>query len=376
MAKILVVGGGFGGIVAAEALAKKLGNGHEITLVSRSNKFVFYPALVRLAFGLATAADVEFDVREAMADRRISFIKGEIARVHPQHKQVTVAHGDFVGNLSYDYLVLALGRRLKTELINGFFEHAHHLLDLESAENFGLAVNDFKGGQVLIGHCPAARLPVPVFETAFALARKFEEEGRRDQCTITIVSNEKLDEMFGGVAISASLTSAMQSHGIEFVHDFAISKVTPNAFVASDGRSMSYDLNMIVPPFGGPGALMGTPLTDREGYVAVDKTMRALADEYIYAIGDCANFAGPKMGHMAVGQAGVASDNLGARILGKPCSVTYNHEMMMVIDEGGKESVYVEKKDLGEEEPADIYQSRFWGWAKRKQEQYWKARYA
>jgi hypothetical protein len=64
---------------------------------------------------------------------------------------------------------------------------------------------------------------------------------------------------------------------------------------------------------------------------------------------------------MAVGQAGVASDNLGARILGKPCSVTYNHEMMMVIDEGGKESVYVEK-DLGEEEPADIYQSRFWGW--------------
>jgi NADH dehydrogenase FAD-containing subunit len=45
MAKILVVGGGFGGIVAAESLAKKLGDGHEITLVSRSNKFVFYPAL-------------------------------------------------------------------------------------------------------------------------------------------------------------------------------------------------------------------------------------------------------------------------------------------------------------------------------------------
>jgi sulfide:quinone oxidoreductase len=375
MAKILVVGGGFGGIVAAESLAKKLGNGHEITLVSRSNKFVFYPALVRLAFGRATPEDIEFDVREAMADRRITFIQGEIARIHPADKQVTIAHGDLVGDMSYDYLVLALGRRLKTERISGFFEHAHHLLDVESAESFGLAVNDFKGGHVLIGHCPDARLPVPVFETAFALARRLEEEERRDQCTITIVSNEKLDEMFGSVAISESLTNAMETHGIEFVHDFAISRVTPNALFATDGRSMSYDLNMIVPPFGGPGALMGTLLTDREGYVMVDKTMRAIADEYIYAVGDCANFPGPKMGHMAIGQAGVASDNLGARVLGKPCSVTYNHEMMLVIDEGGKESVYVEK-DLGAEEPADIYQSRFWGWAKRKQEQYWKARYA
>jgi NADH dehydrogenase FAD-containing subunit len=82
-----------------------------------------------------------------MADRRISFIQGEIARIHPADKQVTVAHGDLVGDLSYDYLVLALGRRLKTERISGFFEHAHHLLDVESAESFGLALNDFKGGQ-------------------------------------------------------------------------------------------------------------------------------------------------------------------------------------------------------------------------------------
>ena len=45
MAKVLILGGGFGGVIAAEALAKKLGNKHEITLVSRSRKFVFYPAL-------------------------------------------------------------------------------------------------------------------------------------------------------------------------------------------------------------------------------------------------------------------------------------------------------------------------------------------
>ena len=57
MAKVLVLGGGFGGVVAAERLAEQLGDEHQITLVSRSRQFVFYPALVKLAFGKAETAD-------------------------------------------------------------------------------------------------------------------------------------------------------------------------------------------------------------------------------------------------------------------------------------------------------------------------------
>jgi NADH dehydrogenase FAD-containing subunit len=51
MANVLILGGGFGGVVAAETLAKTLAPEHQITLVSRSRQFIFYPALVRLAFG-------------------------------------------------------------------------------------------------------------------------------------------------------------------------------------------------------------------------------------------------------------------------------------------------------------------------------------
>jgi phosphoenolpyruvate synthase/pyruvate phosphate dikinase len=48
---MLILGGGFGGVVAAERLAHELSVEHELTLVSESSRFVFYPALVRLAFG-------------------------------------------------------------------------------------------------------------------------------------------------------------------------------------------------------------------------------------------------------------------------------------------------------------------------------------
>ena len=54
MANVLILGGGFGGVVAAERLAQQLSAEHHITLVSRSRNFVFYPALVRLLLASAS----------------------------------------------------------------------------------------------------------------------------------------------------------------------------------------------------------------------------------------------------------------------------------------------------------------------------------
>ncbi len=51
MANVLILGGGFGGVVAAETLATNLSHQHQVTLVSRDDRFLFYPALVRFAFG-------------------------------------------------------------------------------------------------------------------------------------------------------------------------------------------------------------------------------------------------------------------------------------------------------------------------------------
>ena len=49
--------------------------------------------------------------------------------------------------------------------------------------------------------------------------------------------------------------------------------------------------------------------------------------------------------------------------------------MMLVIDSGANDSIFVHK-DLWTDEPAELQQNRFWGWAKQKQEMYWKAKHA
>src|SRR5215203_2375592 len=168
MAKVLILGGGFGGVVAAERLAGQLGDEHQITLVSRSRNFIFYPALVKFAFGKCDRKDVAFDLRHAMMDRRVNFIEAEVARLDLLERKVTIAHGEVEGHLPYDYLIFALGRRLATERITGFYEHAHHLLSVEKALRFRKAIAEFHEGRAVIGECPGARLPVPVYETAFA----------------------------------------------------------------------------------------------------------------------------------------------------------------------------------------------------------------
>lgn len=374
MARILIVGGGFGGVVAAESLAQKLGDEHQITLVSRSRDFIFYPALVRLAFGKCELDDISFDLREAMLDRRVSFVESEVARVNVHQGNVIVSGGEFSGEIPYDFLVIALGRRLATERITGFYEDSHHLLGPDDALKFHQAVRDFHQGHAVIGSCPGARLPVPVFETAFAFSHFLEERGERSRCAITIVSDETPDEMFRAT-LSQALLDSLNSREIEFVSDFPIDRITPRSIVASDGHAIECDLRLLIPPFRGPAPVLYTGLTDAEGYVRVDTRMKVFGAEQIYAVGDCTSFSVPKTGHMAVRQGEVAAENILANIRGLEATATYDHELMLVIEADGADSMFV-RKDLWTDEPAVIKQGRFWGWAKRGQEHYWKTRHA
>lgn len=375
MANVLILGGGFGGVVAAERLAKTLGEEHQITLVSRSREFIFYPALVRLAFGLCQPEDVSFDLGSAMLDRRVRFVEAEVARLDTQAQRVTVSHGEIEGEIGYDYLIYALGRRLATEHVPGFFEYAHHLLSVKAAMKFAEAVREFNGGHAVIGYCPGARLTVPVYETAFALSRVLEERGVLKNTRITFVSPEPFDDALAGTEVAGTLHTALNEHQIKSLPDFPISQITANSVQTDGGHFLDYDLLMLIPPFRGAGAVSRLGITDSHGFVLVDKAMRVPDAPGMYAVGDAVSFGGPKMGHMAVRQGEVAASNVAAEIEGRAPEAEYDHELMLIIDEGGRDSIYMQKK-LWADEPASVRKGRFWSWAKRAHEKYWQQQHA
>lgn len=376
MAKVLILGGGFGGVVAAERLAALLSDDHQITLVARSRNFVFYPALVRLAFRKCQKEDVLFDLRQTMLSRRINFVEAEVAHVDPFERKVTIAHGEVEGKLPYDYLIFALGRRLATEKITGFYEHAHHLLNVDKAIKFGNAISVFREGRVVLGQCPGARLPVPVFESAFALSNVLKDKSKRERTRITVVTPSTLEAELGDVAAADALKKAFDDRQIELLTNFGIASLTRNAATTKSGETTDFDLLMLVPPFRGSSAATYMGVTNDEGYVNVNLNMRVVGNDRIYAVGDCVNFVGPKMGHMAIRQAEVAATNLAAEIEGREPLAHYSHEMRFVIDEvGGNNGLYVHK-DIPGDEPATVKQGRFWSWAKRAQQTRWENKHS
>jgi len=141
--------------------------------------------------------------------------------------------------------------------------------------------------------------------------------------------------------------------------------------MTKSGEKINFNLLMLVPPFLGSSAASYLGITNEEGYIHVDSSMRVVGRERIYAVGDCTNFEGPKMGHVAVRQAEVAAANLAAEIEGRVPLSRYQHEMRFVISEIGSESLYVHK-DLSTDEPATVRQGRFWSWAKQAHEKYWE----
>lgn len=396
MANILILGGGFGGMVTAEKLASELGSEHQITLVSDSRRFIFYPALVRVALGGEEADDIAFDLRAKLRKIGVRFIEGEAIRVNTDRKTVYVAKGDFTGDISYDYLVIAVGRRLATEKSPGFYDYAHHLLSPKAALKFKKAVEDFHRGNIVVGMCPGARLPVPVCETAFALASRFEKEIAERKISVMVVFPETVKEAFGGAEIYSEIEWAFDKHGIKLVENFPVKEISDKRILSDekisdryrelitevsgnpdlwDENGIGYDLLMLVPPFQGQRCFRNSGAVDDSGFIKVNEMMQVEGLSATYAVGDCTALTGPKLGQMAVCQAAVAARNIASEIRGEKPYEVYYHEIDTIIDQEGEDSIRLHY-GIWDDELYRLQKGTLWSWAKIIHDQYWQAKHA
>jgi sulfide:quinone oxidoreductase len=374
MANILILGGGFGGLVTAERLVDLLGTAHQITLVTPNSEFTFYPALVQLAFGKCEADDVTFNLREKLESLGVRFVRGQMLQINTNSRTVDITGEDFKGEIAYDYLVIAAGRRLATEKVPGFFEYAQHLLGVKAATRFGEKLRDFREGTIVVGACPDGRLPVPVCETAFALARKFKEEVADGRVRIKVVFPESLQAAFGGATLHKELESAFERNHITVHYDIPIAEITEKEILSSTGHKIEYDLLMLIPPFRGQAILDDLGITDDHDFVRVDGGMRVHDLPHAYAVGDVVAFSGPKLAHMAVRQAGVAAKNIAAEIKGEAPNAEYYHEIAAVIDAGGADSIFLHY-GIWDDAMYRIKKGQFWGWAKDIHDKMWRERH-
>lgn len=312
--RILVLGGGSGGLVAATHLGRALGEDHEVTLVDRRPNHVYMPGLLYLMVGERRREDLTRPLRR-LEKRNVTVVEAEVREIDPERQRVTLDYG----TLAYDELIISLGMQTRPDLIPGFAEAAHHAWELEAAEQLSRALELFEGGRILIGAPPGPyRCPPAPYEAQWLLDDYFRRRGIRERVEIEYFTpNPEPAGEWHDPAVWMDAES--KRRGIEQHYEFAVERVDPERkeVRARFGYSLPFDLLLLVPPHRPAQVLLDCNLADSLNGLRVDYDTLATRWGNIYAIGDCADMPASKAGVVAHQEAEVVAHNLAVKLRGE-----------------------------------------------------------
>ncbi len=316
--RVLIVGGGLGGIACAQRLARH-GDDLEVQLLDRSAEHVFRPSLPWVAVGRRRGRDGEASVPLARLERQgVDFTQAEVTAIELEEGAIQTT----AGRIPYDQLVLAPGAALAAEAVEGLAEGAHGFYTLEDAERLHEALVGFGGGRVLIvvAATPYRSLAAP-YEVAFLVNELLRKRGVTAK--VDIVTAEPRPIPIGEREIGERIEAMLERRGIGFQRGRPLASVDPATREARFGDgSEPYDLLIGVPPHRAPGFVAASPLAGPNGWVRAEP-FSLDAGAGVHAIGDVTEIplAGgetlPKAGVLAQAQAAVVADNIAAVAAGR-----------------------------------------------------------
>jgi sulfide:quinone oxidoreductase len=333
MKRVVILGGGVGGTIVANLLAKRLRPDEaDIVLVDKTGEHVYQPGFVYVAFeGLKPSRLVRAERR--LLRKRVKLILGNAANIDPVQHTVRLADGQILG---YDSLVIALGARLTPDEIPGFAGTAHHFYTLEAAVEMRRALEAFDGGRVVVtvASVPYKCPPAPS-EAACQLDYYFTKRGIRDKVDIHFLS--PLGRVFPLEPVNPTIEKFFAEHHIRSTIFFNTLSIDPEKRVVQsiEGEEVPYDLLIMVPPHRGAQVVEDSGLGDRGGWLPTNRaTLRTKAHPDIFGIGDCTDLPVSKSGAAAHFQAKVIAETIVADIRGAPAPTAYDGRVMCYLDAG------------------------------------------
>jgi sulfide:quinone oxidoreductase len=357
---VLVLGGGVGGTIVANLVAKELGDRARVTVVDTTGIHVYQPGFLYVAIGQEHPEALQRP-EASLLRHDIKLIVDRATRVETATQKVVLASGRTV---RYDELLLATGSRTVMEEVPGG-AGAHDFYTMDGATRLFKALKEFDGGKIVIGvagipyKCP----PAPV-EFAFLLDDYLRSRHIRDKSEIKLLS--PLNRAFTIEATSKLVQPILAERGIELTGFFNVETVDPIAKTVTslEGETMEYDLLVLVPPHRGQKVIEDSGLGDERGWVPVDKnTLKHTRLEHIWAVGDTTNIPISKSGSVAHYEASVAADGIVAAVRGEaPPTHVYDGKVMCFLETGQGQATTI-RFDY-DHPPVSPTPARRWHWAK------------
>ena len=254
MKQILILGGGTGGLVAANKLFKKIGKEHKIILIDKNDKHVYAPSFLWVMEGKRKVEEIQKPLK-LLRRKGINFVNEEIVKIIPEKKIVKTKKNEF----NYDYLIISLGAELLPENVKGLSQAGYNLYQLEDVERLRDNLKNFQGGRVAIVisslpfKCPAAP-----YEAAFLLDEYFSKKGIRKKTEINIFTPELLPMPAAGPENGKIIKSMLESRNISFNPEVQLISVNSNKkeIRFKGDNIINYDMLIFVPPHQGPKAII------------------------------------------------------------------------------------------------------------------------
>lgn len=374
---VLILGGGIGGLVAANELAHKLGRTHRITLIDRSPKHIYSASFPWIMRGWRRPEQAVKDLRR-MIRPEVELVQSEIKSIDPQNQRVRTDTAE----LGYDYLVIALGAELAPETIPGYNQSTHDYYTLEGVTRLANELKSFPGGKValVVAKLPY-KCPAAPYEGALMLRDLFKSRGLLKKVDIQVYTPESLPMPVAGPVLGQAVKGVVEKAGIGFHAGLQLESINPDGreIKFRDGAVACYDLLIVVPPHRAPHALEGSSLVNEAGWVPVDKQTLRSHFNNVYAVGDVTAITLPngkllpKAGVFAHFEALIVAQNISADILGAKSEAHFNGLGYCWIEIGSGLAGFATGNFYGEPEPVIELRrpGRLWHWGKIAFENYW-----
>jgi len=364
MSKIVIVGGGFGGVRAALDLERKLGDKAEITLIDRNGYHLFAPALYEVASAFGITKDrfsvnlrktVSIPFEDIFKGKRVQLVHAEVAHVSLDEKFITTKN-DAV--YPFDYLVLALGSQTNDYNIPGIREYAFQFKTIEDALMLNhqltmLFERASRGSQELPiriviggGGFTGVELAAELACTVKNLAKQYRIASGHSIITLVEAGLKILPQIEDKER--AKIIQRLTHLGVAIKTEAVIEEINPDRVRLKNGHTIKHH---ILTWTAGVKAneflktIQGLQLT-QAGKVVVDEHLNTPRHEYVFALGDMIEFIDhktqkpePALGYVAIQHGQVAAHNIVRAIKNKELKNHKPFYSLWIVPVGGKYAV-------------------------------------
>jgi len=327
---VLILGGGFGGLAAANEIRNNLTSSQvKITVIDKKDWFMVGFAKLWIIKGIRTFENSIGSLNQ-LIKKEINFLKEEIIQIDLQNKQIKTT----TKTLSYDFLIIAMGAVLAPEKIPGLSENGMNLYDHKQLTEIHKKIRNMRSGNIAISimgmpyKCP----PAP-FEASLLIDSMLRDAGVRESIQIHFYSPAPITLPAAGPEISKKILSLINSENIIFHDSCKIKSVEKNKLIFQNGEEANFDLLLAVPPHVAPKVIYESGLAKEDGFIPINRDCKT-PFENVYAVGDVTTLTVidtmtvPKAGVFAEGEAITVAQNIISNIQNK-------NELLLFDGKGG-----------------------------------------